>query len=228
MNFHEEIFMKYQNKIWSSPPRGTKKPLSHIWKSNNFSGRCFIISGGPSLRGFDFNLLENQFTIGINKVCQFYAPDIMFNQDPAIMIPFFRKFGDPVKTTLVVADMDNRTWDDCYYVRCAGQYGISNQIDRIHTGSYSCYGAVNLAIVLGFNPIYLLGYDFQEIDGKDHVIDSWGMPDKFFEVFLPKALQEMESLAELIRDYRPDLKIINLSPNSLLTGFEKVDIKDIL
>ena len=35
---------------------------------------CFIIGGGPSLKGFDFNLLEGRKTIGINRAFEFFNP----------------------------------------------------------------------------------------------------------------------------------------------------------
>ena len=47
------------------------------WKSQ----RCFVVGGGPSLRGFDFSKLYGELTIGINRAYEAFDCTIMFGMD---------------------------------------------------------------------------------------------------------------------------------------------------
>lgn len=41
----------------------------------------FVLSTGPSLRGFDFRRLDGHVTIGVNRIVEYYHPSIMFFVD---------------------------------------------------------------------------------------------------------------------------------------------------
>lgn len=46
--------------------------------------------------------------------------------------------------------------------------GISRTPGLIHTGRNSGFAAINLAVLLGFTTLLLVGYDMREVDGKPH------------------------------------------------------------
>ena len=53
--------------------------ITEIFKDKSWQNKvCFIIGGGESLEGFNFNLLKNQLVIGTNKTFIYY-PQITIN-----------------------------------------------------------------------------------------------------------------------------------------------------
>jgi hypothetical protein len=55
-----------------------KTPISeNMWKGE----RCFIIGGGPSLKGFDWSLLDGEKVIATNRGYQYCNPDIILGCD---------------------------------------------------------------------------------------------------------------------------------------------------
>lgn len=223
----QRIFLKKLKELWAAGPRGSKKPLVSIYHYGEFEGEsCFVVGGGPSLQGFDFAPLENRYTIGLNKICKLFAPWLLYAADPGVIIPYFQEYGNPEKTHLVIGDIQNTKMNDVHYVRCQGFHGLPDNLDSIYTGMFSSYGAVNLAIALGFNPIYLLGFDYCIMEGKDHAFDDWGKPAGFVEHYLNRAKIEIESLAPLAAE--AGIEIINLSPKSALTCFKFGSLKDAL
>src|SRR6266540_1810164 len=103
----------------------------------------FIISTGTSLRGFDFTRLNGKITIGINRVIEYYHPSIVHFVDVNHNVDTFRITGNMTSTTKKVG----RSFSD-------GWFGGGAGCTALHT-----------AILLGGNPIYLLGYDYYEDNG---------------------------------------------------------------
>ena len=173
---------KPQNKfLWEVLPDGS-------WKGNP----CVVIGGGPSLEEFNWSLLKGWLTIGVNRVYEWHDPDIIYSMDKR----FFKwtvieeKYGKQAKEKFlnskalkvwrwtpgrvfpsyihIVKDFKN--YSKAYYaVSPSLKLGIGH-------GNNSGYGAMNIAVCLGANPIYLLGFDMKESDGKRHFHD--GHPKK--------------------------------------------------
>lgn len=65
--------------------RSIKKPLGCITKAfptDAWKGKtCFILAGGPSLENFDFKLIKNYPTIGVNKSFIEFPTDILYGMD---------------------------------------------------------------------------------------------------------------------------------------------------
>jgi len=94
----------------------------------------------------------------------------------------------------------------------------------IATGNFSGYAAVNLAMCLGANPIYLLGYDCKHSDGKTHYHSGYDrtadeMKLKQLAIDFLKLKKKADSLG---------VKIINLTAGSAVTAFAKGNIRDVL
>ena len=88
----------------------------------------------------------------------------------------------------------------------------------IYGGNNSGFGALMLAIALGANPIYLLGYDMK-IESKTH----WhsGYPNQNAEKLRNRLLifkKQFEEFANPIKKLGID--IVNLNPNSALSCFK--------
>jgi len=128
-----------------------------------------------------------------------------------------------IKSIKVAVDYTNACFDNVYYVRSAGTKGVGMDIDTLYTGNNSGFGALNLALVLGAEPIYLLGFDYVSINGEYHVTDDWGkIQDREYQDLLDTFRQEFQVISQHI-----DTKIINLSLKSALECWPKMRIEEV-
>lgn len=179
----------FQTRWSSGASSNSKKPISDLLDAGQWAGRrCFIIGGGPSLKDFDFSLLENELTIGINRAYEKFSPvspTILYSMDTR----FYRwccggDYGEEAKRKFVDfsgirlwCDLGNFPFENLYYIRSRGRYGTPVSLGGIFHGNNSGYGAIQVALALGAAPIYLLGFDLKhEADGRSH----WhsGHPEK--------------------------------------------------
>jgi len=196
--------------------------------------RCFIIGGGPSLKGFDFGRLRGEKVIAINKAF-FDVPwaDIMFSIDRAFLdLIISGKFGENYRQAFESFG-GVKLWLDIfkssyppgiYFVPSAGKIGWTRSLrEGLFHGQNSGYGALNLALVLGANPIYLLGYDCSRgPGGETHYHDGYPCGLK------PEDLNTFRSDFEAGMPLLPrDRRIVNLNPDSALRCFEFGRLEDI-
>lgn len=200
--------------------------------------RCFIIGGGESIKGVDLSPLSHELTIGINKSFLHISTDILYMMDT------------PLYTSIVSRELDRRQREPVYdryrefpgvkvmlcpmnpYAIGEGTYvirrsllsGLQRSIQTgISGGTNSGFGAVMLAMALGANPIYLLGYDF--VGGHWHS----GYPGQDLVVFQNKLAmyrQEFERCAPGISEL--GFRVVNLNPVSELRCFEFQTVEEVL
>lgn len=157
-------------------------PVSAVLGDGAWAGQpCFIIGGGPSLTGFDFNRLRGKGrVIAINRAFEFATwADMLFFMD----WKFYKLCHDrPDRLELwkafqgirVFCNLMGRKLEDCYNVRSLGRHGMSWSIQKgIYHGNNSGHGALNMALALGCRPIYLLGYDMNR-DPRGHFHSGYG------------------------------------------------------
>ena len=100
--------------------------------------------------------------------------------------------------------------------------GFSTNPRVIHQGSNSGYQAVNLAILLGANPIYLLGFDMQIVNNKRHFFGdhpgSLNKPSPYGQ-FVAAFRTTVTDIA------RAGIKIINCTPGSALDAYPMGNIR---
>lgn len=223
---------QFFNKKWQNGINTNKRPVTDILKNDSWKGRrCFVLAGGPSLTNFDFSLLENELTIGINRIYESLDCTILFAMDGRFYNWILEgKYGKIAKTKFVNfngmkiwLDLSNLPINNVFYIRSSGRKGLSwNLANGLCHGNNSGYGALNLALVLGANPIYLLGYDMKFKNGKGHYHDGHPIPfvesmmNSFRNSFNQKIVHE-----ELALNKR---KVINLNRDSNLKCFEFGDL----
>jgi len=158
--------------------------------------RVFVVGGGPSLKGFDFSCLSNVDTIVVNNaVFDVPNPKYFITVD----YTFIRKVGkDKLKATpsikFFVVDrsyesirkingkyVDTRfglVYEDLdifdYIVESYRQDEFGYRFDDFRTGLNSGYCALQLAIILGYKNIYLLGFDLLLVGSKTHYHSGYG------------------------------------------------------
>ena len=207
------------------------------WKDQ----RCFIIGGGFSLKDFDFSQLQGEKVIAINKsfVDAPFA-DIQFSVDKRFY-DWITKPMENEKKMKEARDMWPYFKGHKVWLKVPGQIyqkgieyveknphheGISMSLEEgIYASSNSGYAAINLAIALGANPIYLLGYDMKQGKrGESHYHGGYPakQTDKQLEMFA-KSFPKLAKDAE-----KAGVKIINLNRDSALRCFEFADIEEII
>lgn len=212
---------------------GAGRPLWDVLPDGSwFNQPCFIIGGGPSLKGFEFERLRGAGrVVAINKAFK-DAPfaDVLFAMD----YPFLEgitqgKFGEEYRLAFmrflgmkVWVDLSGYGYpEDIFVVPSAGEHGWTKSLkDGLCHGQNSGYGALNLAIVLGANPIFLLGYDMKKgPEGATNYHEGYttGISPDALEAYR----KNFEEGAALLNG---GPRIINLNTASALRCFEFSDV----
>ena len=120
----------------------------------------------------------------------------------------------------------NKKRDDVTFAKNLGPLGLSDDFDDgLHHGGNSAYLALNLAYVMGGNPIYLLGIDMSYKSGKTHFPDGYPKDDKIGEERFNHMIRAFNYTSEILKE--KGVKVYNCSSISKLTCFEHYDINDI-
>lgn len=208
--------------------------------------RCFIVGGGPSLRGFDYSALNGELTIGINRAYEYFRPSIIFAMDhpyyQSVMID--RAYGNAPRRRLMRSKAP-KLWmhtsrptrsvelDGLMELKHAGLDGLCKSLDDgLFSGENSGYAAINLAVALGCREIYLLGYDMHGEDGLAAHFHE-GHPTKKptnggavlgeelpASLYADKFIPHFDELAPLLKER--GVSVTNLCPDSALTCFPRM------
>lgn len=225
-----QVYQASDNKI-------TKVLSPRAWEGK----RCFILGGGESLKGFDFHKLDGEVTLGINRIFEFYQPTVTYMMDYRFleqikggeMNAYLNK--DVYKAWLQYTGIKIflcpitplRMEPNLFLVHRLDDKRITLSADEgIYGGNNSGFGGLMLAIALGANPIYLLGFDM-----KCTTATHWheGYPGQTLEGQRVKNKQFLD----LMNEFAPWIKnmgieVINLNPNSALDCFQKRSIDEVL
>ena len=217
------------NSVYAGGHKVTEVLTSEQWKGQ----RCFILGGGESLKGFDFSLLRGERVIAVNRAFEFYPDaDIWYAMDVAlynnIRSGLFNTNGRDVyqlwkdfKGHKVYLCPINyyKFFDKVHYVRRSNTSEVSYNLEKgIFGGNNSGFGALMLALALGANPIFLLGYDLK-IRETTHFHSGYPKQEK---EALAKKLTVFRDKFEKFKDkYPKDTRIINLCLDSALECFPK-------
>jgi len=194
----------------------------------------FIIGGGSSLQGFNFSRLRNKDTIAVNmSALDVPNPTYCITADSTILRKIQEGYFKNVKTTWVlITNPDHCTmkWQDGIFrnikngfvynlfcvnmvIRNAGVEGIGFSFADFKTGYNSGFCGLQLAVLLGYNKIYLLGFDLVS-QVKCHYHDRYKgrkIKDETFHQYYDNfavALKEIEK--------KTDIQILSCSPISKL------------
>jgi len=216
-----------------SHPKGSKKPLFSVLKGSEWRGqRCFVIGGGPSLRGFDFNRLENQGRIIVCNKAFLDVPfaDMMIAMDsdllrwinlgalgktPQQKKEIKRRFLQ-FKGLKVWIQLGNNRMDGVHYVHSFRLPQITRRFTQgIYTGNNTGLGALMAAVTLGCNPVYLLGIDGKHEGKRSHYHSGYPRPQ------LPQTMKSFVNhfgfVAKPIK--KAGVRVINLNPRSAVKCF---------
>jgi len=147
-----------------------------VWSGES----CFIVGGGPSLRPLAAKRLqwvgdsEGQRCIVLNRAVEFVNyPDVWLAVDSVF---WRRQKGGAYGTPRVWVDTGDKRPDVDVILPCAAPTSAPNRhsayawgqtlAEGVGCGGNSGFAALNLADILGADPIYLLGFDMRGEGGK--------------------------------------------------------------
>jgi hypothetical protein len=205
-----------------------KAPMRPDFRDGAWRGRrCFILGGGPSLADFDFDRLRGELVIGINRAFEKFDPEIIFSIDSRLYTWLQKGMLGPGPTQKFKDSTALKVWpEEIGFVfgrevqtvpRIIGR-GLGKSIrEGIFTGSNSGFAALNLAICLEANPIYLLGFDL-------HTVGQWqkwfheGYPSKQRDHIYNDFRADFEAMALAIK--AKGVRVVNLNRGSSLKCFD--------
>jgi len=198
----------------------------------------FIISTGTSLRGFDFARLNGRVTIGINRVIEYYQPSILHFIDITAHKTHARALktyngmiiaGEGAAPTHSHANVFEIGRNIDTFELSGDMTKLSRRVGRsfsdgLYGGGAGCT-ALHTAILLGGDPIYLLGYDYYQDNGTHFdEYDESRNEKTFYNISYDISFDGVEHLAR--QDWIP--KIYNCNPKSRMTAFPAIDIDKVL
>ena len=192
----------------------------------------FILSTGTSLRGFDFSRLDGRVTIGINRVVEHYHPTVLHLLDRSahkthaaalaryngLIIANERAAPDSKNAVEIHHNVDT-------FELTGSATALSTHVGRSFSEGFFGGGAgctaLHTAIRLGGDPVYLLGYDFYEDNGRH--FDEWD-PSKNLQELYGIPFDGINTIAR--QSWIP--RIYNCNPRSRLTCFPFASLDEVL
>ena len=199
----------------------------------------YIIGGGVSLKGFNFEQLRNLDTIAVNVAAlDVPNPTFCITADSGILRKVQEGYFKDIDTTWVLVTNPNHCsmkWKNGIFkhihsgyiynlfsvnmiIRNAGVEGIGFEFNDFRTGYNSGFCAFQLAVLLGYKRIHLLGFDLCEQNTKTHYHSRYKnkrtISSKMFEKFYNNFVLAIKTLRE-----KTDIKIISHSKISKLNNF---------
>lgn len=182
----------------------------------------YIVGGGPSLIGFDFERLRGRRILAVNEalVRLSFHPDAVFSLDNnwarhrCAEMSCFR--GEKYLA------VQEEYWPYCdqsaTMLRRVRMPGLSDDPGAIHICGTSGYGALNLAYLKRAREVFLLGFDMA--GGHWHPEPHWGgsITLEPWAVVFDATLPYLD---------RAGVKVWNCSLRSKITAFEKISLEDL-
>ena len=200
----------------------TFKPIEPIWQGET----VYLIGGGPSLKGFEWNRLKGKKTIAINKAIEFWPQaDAMYWTDGRIYSWLKEKIHNfkGLKFTVRAMPYEDKT---IHILRKGQKFGLETARDTLAHGNNSGYAAINLAIHLGAKRIVLLGYDMGNNGKNSHFHDGYPVNATGENIYKDQFLPGFNVIKELLKG--KDIQIFNACPTSKLNAFKKITIDEAL
>ena len=214
--------------------------LNSCYKTQAFTGPthskqkkdvAVCIAGGPSLTKEDVWLVEQSGHIifGINNAYQItdkltyhYACDTKWWRNH-----YVQTHAHTYKYSLK-KDKGDEGYKDVRQMERGHRNCLSSEWPILCTGGNSGYQVVNLAYLLGYTKIILLGYDMQNTNGRCH----WHGNHQFCGSTNPakntfkKWREDFNKMANIIE--KMDLQVINSTRKTALECFPKVPLEEVL
>jgi hypothetical protein len=193
-----------------------------IWSGET----VYIIGGGPSLIGFDWNRLIGKRTIAINKAILSYPmADALYWTDSRVY-GWYKKEIDSFKGLKYSIRNHSSYPAGINILRKSNKFGLEEAKDALCHGNNSGYAAINLAYLLGAKRIVLLGYDMHNDGKKGHYHDGYPVPPTGDNIYRDQFIPGFQILADLLKEKKVD--VYNASMTSSLRVWPKISFEQAL
>jgi hypothetical protein len=227
--------------------------VPNIWDG----GTVWILGGGPSVTK-QFNIPEDVVKRVINKTStpSVYSPymerlhnqhvigiNISYMIGSWIDMCFFGDVGFFLRNKTGLAEfpgikitcharVSKYNWVKYLPQDTSKRTGISSDPRRICWNANSGAAAISVAANAGAKRIILLGFDMQIVDNKQHwhnQYDRIGALDSKGREVLPPFTSHLIGFPYILQDAKKrGIEILNACPDSAITCFKKVNVKDII
>lgn len=230
------------------------RKTEHDFKSfkNKYKGnRCFIVANGPSLLMRDLDLLweRKEFTFGMNRIYALYdrtqwRPSFYLAQDPTVIRSCHDEIENMTKESVVFVkvpgepkyDFEKAINFDLDYrnVRKNIAPDFYNGENFIFAdGKSVMYTALQLAVYMGFQTIYLLGADCSYSNDNKKISKNSYPDERMFDskkIGMPPDIEYTFTAYKSAKKYAQNhnIKIINATRGGMLELFERVDFDMIM
>lgn len=206
--------------------------------------KAYILGNGPGLKrqqlaeGEENHLrLKREITIGVNWIPLLYDPDYLVWTDSGAFLNSL--YGLSGAKIIGESKAEKWCWDHC---ACGPdfpvnrfmlyspdyEYPLSEYSEDGLARQGSCiYSAINLAYVLGFRQLILLGIDFDILDGYLHFYDKEPQSESFLASRGPgdeNTKLQLEDLYDWQDSY--GIEIFNATENGKLGRFPKITLEE--
>lgn len=211
---------KNVNPNWNTPK--VFKPVPRVWAGET----VYIIGGGPSLKDFNWNRLNDKKTIAINKALLSYPnADALYWTDGRFY-NWHKKDIDSFKGLKYTIAPRRELTEDIHLLKRGVKYGLETSPNALAHGMNSGYAAINLALHLGSKKIVLLGYDMGNSGTVSHFHDGYPINATADTIYNKHFLPGFDILKEHIKG--KGIQIFNACPTSKLNVFKKITIEESL
>ncbi len=193
-----------------------------IWSGET----VYIIGGGTSLTGFNWNRLIGKKTIAINKsILSYPNADALYWTDSRVY-GWYKKEIDGFKGLKYTIRHHVTYPNDVKVLRKGSKFGLEEAKDALCHGNNSGYAAINLAYLLGVKKIVLLGYDMRNDGKQGHYHDGYPVPATGDNVYRDQFIPGFQILADLLKQRK--VEVYNASMTSALTVWPKISFEQAL
>lgn len=196
------------------------------------AGRCIVAASGPSLTPEVADICRGERVVVVNDAYRLlpwafvlYACDTAW-WDYHKGCPDFA--GEKWTSHSLSPKNDKTMVADRLGLRVIegrGNAGFSRDPQHINYGGNSGFQAVNLALLWGYDPVILVGFDMQPVGGKTHFFGDHKAPLRQAGLW-PTWIGNFNKAAEMLWHPRPT--ILNATPDSALKCFPMVDLAEAL
>jgi len=197
-----------------------------VWHGHS----CYVVGGGYSLHDFDWDLLADRNVVGTN-VMFYYGHDLV----PICVAGDARFINNAthqkaikryVAAGGIMVTNSNRYKKPPPWLKVMKRKLRGLGTDALGWNANTGASAINLALLLGANPVYLLGYDMQPArNGRCNFHTSYAKSRSNPKVY-KRFIKGMEYVAADLKKVFPDRQVINLEDDtSALDVFPKQSLK---
>lgn len=194
------------------------------------SSTVWCVGGGPSLRGFPWEVLRGQFCIAVNRAFEVLPwAQIVYFSDARFWAWYSDRLLQHPGIKVTLQGRLFREHESVRKLRATGRGGVDWRPGCLRTGNCSGYAAINLALHCGAKRVLLLGYDMQAApDGALHWHEEHPVPTRL------EALERMQlffrTLQAALRGTGVQVQLVRVGGvQSALSGvFEEVELEHAL